>query len=111
MTYDEMKRAADIIALCEHVPVAYKGNPKNVLIALNTALEWNLDPFMVRQELPKIDTEPNLDADEAAFCDGYLARARGLQLGSNPYTPMTDESISWAQGWIDADGDSIQDDC
>jgi len=125
MTYDQMKRAADVIAKSGLAPEKY--DPKNILIALEMSDRWGLDPFMIKAtETVKVNLKfpsgtyntttnsmhtknATLDTDETAFCHGYMARAQSLGLGANPYTPMTAESISWALGWMDADGDSIED--
>jgi len=124
MTDQEIKLAVDVIAKGGLAPEKYLRKPKNILIALEMANRWGLDPFMTKATetvkvnitfpsgtwYPETDTyhteNATMTTDESAFCHGYLAKAQSLGLGSNPYTPMTAESISWAQGWIDADHDT-----
>ena len=49
----------------------------------------------------------NSPSTETEFCHGYLARCMGDGIGQNPYQPGSPMSIAWAEGWRDADEDTI----
>jgi len=46
---------------------------------------------------------------ETEHCHGYLARSRGEGIATNPYAEGTPEAMAWAEGWRDADIDSVPD--
>ena len=37
------------------------------------------------------------------YCEGAVARLRGVSLEHNPFTPNFADREAWAEGWIDAD--------
>ena len=48
-----------------------------------------------------------MEENETAYVSGYLARIIGYGIGRNPYEPMSDASIAWAEEWKDSDFDTI----
>ena len=47
------------------------------------------------------------DSENHAFREGAIAGKEGLE--TNPYTPLTDESTAWEEGWLEANGYSLAD--
>lgn len=71
---DEAMRFADILAKSDIVPKEFKGNPGNILVAIQWGMELGLQPMQAMQNIAVINGRP------ALWGDAVIALVRGSPL-------------------------------
>jgi|GEM_PF-2296541 len=60
--FEQLQRVAKLLSASELVPDHFRGNMPNCFIALQLAMRWDMDPFMVMQNIYIVHGKPGLEA-------------------------------------------------